>query len=217
MQMATGILWLLLFGGIIASLVFEPTRNSVVEATKMYPYLMGFVKFVLLGTMGELLGGRIAMGKWRLTNIRLWQRALVWGIIGILLTVVFPLFSAGVEDLLEKGLLPGAGLPLVHALWKSTLMNLLFGFEMMIFHRFTDTLISKGRLFSMWPIVETYRSIDWNSMFRVVGVALLWFWIPAHTITFMLPPEFRVIAAALLGIALGLILGFAARKSNQPA
>ncbi len=215
MQIATGILWLFLFFGIVGSLVFEPSRNSIVAATLAHPYLMGFIKFVLLGTMGELLGGRIATGKWRLTGIRLWQRALIWGFIGIMLTCVFPLFSAGVEDLLGKRLLPGAGLPLMHALWKSTLMNLLFGFEMMIFHRFTDTLISRGKLFSLWPIVETYRSIDWKNMFRVVGGALLWFWIPAHTLTFMLDAEYRVIAAALLGIALGLILGFAAKKSRQ--
>jgi len=135
-------------------------------------------------------------------------------VIGLMLTCVIPLFSAGVDWLLDKNMLPGEGLPVVAALWKSTLMNLMFGFEMMIFHRFTDTLISRGKLFSLWPVVETYRSIDWKNMFNVVGFALLWFWIPAHTITFMLPGEYRVAAAALLGIALGLILGFASKKQK---
>ena len=166
---------------------------------------MGILKFALLGSMGELLGGRIATGAWKLRGIRLWQRVLVWGFIGLLLTAIFPLFSFGVDGLLDKGLLPGKGVPLLHALWKSTLMNLLFGFEMMIFHRFTDTLISQGQLFSRWPVVETYRSINWQNMFRVVGLAVFWFWIPAHTVTFMLPPEYRITAAALLGIALGVI------------
>jgi hypothetical protein len=38
------------------------------------------------------------------------------------------------------------------------------------------------------------------------------FWYPAHTITFMLPGEYRVLFAALLGVALGVILAIGARK-----
>ncbi|HNU68379.1 MAG TPA: hypothetical protein PKH54_00015 [Myxococcota bacterium] len=215
MQILISVSWLALLAAIIAALMVEPAAGVLVGLTKAHPYLMGFAKFVLLGTMGELLGGRIATGRFRLRGIRLWQRALVWGFIGAMLALVFPLFSAGVEDLLAKGLLPGLGFPLLHAFWKSALMNVLFGFEMMVFHRFTDTLIAEGRLFGPWQLVQTYRSIDWTSMFRIVGGALFWFWIPAHTVTFMLPPEYRIAAAALLGIALGLILGFASRKSRQ--
>jgi len=43
------------------------------------------------------------------------------------------------------------------------------------------------------------------------------FWIPAHTITFLLPSEFRVLAAAFLSIALGAILAFAKKKKPQTA
>ena len=32
------------------------------------------------------------------------------------------------------------------------------------------------------------------------------FWIPAHTVTFMLPAEYQVIMAAALSIALGIML-----------
>ena len=38
------------------------------------------------------------------------------------------------------------------------------------------------------------------------------FWIPAHTITFLLPSEYRVLSAAFLSIALGAILAFAKKK-----
>jgi hypothetical protein len=131
-----------------------------------------------------------------------------------MLALVIPLFSTGVDALLGRRMLPGAGLALAPALWKSVLMNLIFGFEMMVFHRFTDTLIGRGRLFSTWPAVEVFRSIDWRNMLRVVGLAVLWFWIPAHTVTFLLPEIYRVAAAALLGIALGLIMGFASKKAK---
>lgn len=41
------------------------------------------------------------------------------------------------------------------------------------------------------------------------------FWIPAHTITFLLPPDYQVLFAALLGIALGTILAIAGMKKNN--
>jgi len=38
------------------------------------------------------------------------------------------------------------------------------------------------------------------------------FWIPAHTISFLLPAAYRTLFAALLGVALGLILTIAVKK-----
>ena len=41
------------------------------------------------------------------------------------------------------------------------------------------------------------------------------FWIPAHTITFILPQDYRVLFAAVLGIALGVLLAIASLKSRN--
>ena len=38
------------------------------------------------------------------------------------------------------------------------------------------------------------------------------FWIPAHTVSFLLPPDYQVLYAALLGVALGLILALAGKR-----
>lgn len=212
-------LWLAILGAIVALLCIPEGRLAFEEATRAHPYLMGFVKIGLLGTMGELLGKKIAGGRWKLTGIRLWQRALVWGVIGMGFAVVFPLFSFGVDGLLEHGLLPGRGQPLVTAFWKSFFMNTIFAFPMMVSHRITDTLIERGQLFSRWPLISVFVGLDWNALFRVVGFACLWFWIPAHTLTFSLAPELRVLSAALLAIVLGLIMGFAGRRNtgSEPA
>jgi hypothetical protein len=40
------------------------------------------------------------------------------------------------------------------------------------------------------------------------------FWIPAHTITFMLPVSLRILFAAALGIVLGIILALASQKGE---
>ena len=62
-------------------------------------------------------------------------------------------------------------------------------------------------------IDKLLASVDWNVMWRVVLFrSLLFFWVPAHTVTFLLPPAFRVLFAALLGAVLGLILAWAGSR-----
>ena len=51
--------------------------------------------------------------------------------------------------------------------------------------------------------------VQWGFVFKKT-IPLFWF--PAHTITFLLPGEMRVLFAALLGVLLGVILSIAARK-----
>lgn len=141
------LLWITLLGSVVAILAIPATRSEFVSLTRQFPYLMGMAKIALLGTMGELLGGKIVTGQWRLSGIRIHQRILVWAFFGIVFTVVFPLFSFGVEGLLHANLLPGKGVSIAEAFYKSFFMNLLFGFPMMVFHRVTDTLIDDGDLF----------------------------------------------------------------------
>jgi len=219
MNKLISIVWLALLASVVAILSIPESRAVFVEATRATPYPMGIAKIALLGTMGELLGGRIVRGHWQLRGIGLAQRVLVWGFLGAVFTAVFPLFSFGVDGLLKAGLLPGEGSSFLTAFWKSFFMNGIFAFPMMAFHRITDTLIDRGELLSRWPLVDVFVGIDWRNMFRVVGFACIWFWLPAHTGTFLLPAEFRVIAAALLAVVLGTILGFAKRKATltQPA
>lgn len=208
--------WAALLGAIVVLLTLPGFRAEFEAATRAHPYLLGFFKIALLGTMGELLGKRLARGAWQLRGIRLAQRVLVWGVLGVVFAATFPLFSFGVDGLLAQGLLPGGGVPVAAAFWKSTFMNLVFAPPMMVSHRVTDSLIDRGQLFSRWPLVEVFVGIDWKGMFRVVFAACLWFWIPAHTVTFSLPPEYRVLSAALLAIALGFIMGIANRRKAEP-
>jgi hypothetical protein len=207
--------WFVLLAGAIAILAFPVTRDRFVELTRAHPYLMGMLKIGLLGTMGELLGGRIVSGRWILRGIRLHERVIVWAFLGIVFTAVFPLFSHGVDGLLGQGLLPGQGSRFLGAFWKSLFMNVIFAFPMMTFHRFTDTLIGRGTLFGRWRVVETFTAIDWRNMFAIVAASCIWFWIPAQTVTFLLPAEFRIMSAAFLAIVLGFILGMAKRLSMK--
>lgn len=205
--------WVILLALVLAILICPRSQQVFIDLTLALPFLMGLIKVGLLGTMGELLGAKIVTGKWKLKGIRLGEKFLVWAVLGVVFTVIFPIFSFGVDGLLKAGLIPGKGLPLAEAFWKSFFLNTVFAFPMMMFHRLTDTAIGNGGLFRKWNIPATFKQIDWDNMFKVVGFACLWFWIPAQVVTYSLPAEFRVMSAALLAIVLGIIMGIAKKIS----
>jgi hypothetical protein len=181
------------------------TRTVFIELNHLHPLLMGFIKFFILATLGEVLGRRLALGKWQFRGISLLQRAFVWGCFGYIFTFIFPLFSAGVEELNRQGLLYRF-VPI--PFWKSFFINIIFAFPFMTLHKITDTLIDQKMLFSKWPFLSIWKKLDWDTQWKKVAPTILWFWIPAHTITFSLPSEYRILLAAFLGIILGIILSF---------
>jgi hypothetical protein len=201
---------------IVLTILFMPdTREKFVLATNNHPYLMGILELGILGTMGDLLGVKIVKGKWQVMGINLHQRVIAWGFIGVLFTIAFPIYSFGVEGLLQEGFLPGKNSALLTSFWKSFLMNTFFAFPMMSVNRFLDKLIDNNNLFTIWPVVDTFKDMHWEHMLRVVAPTCIWFWIPANTLTFLLPPVFRVISGALLAIVLGFILGMAKKLSMK--
>jgi hypothetical protein len=182
---------------------------------------MGFIKVAVLATIGELVAVRIVTGNWN-KPVGLRYRFFVWGLLGISFVTVFELFASGVAGAVQKHLLPVAGTGYAQkvsvAFWISTTMNFIFGPTMMALHRITDTYIelSDGRVSNLCRIElsAVVAKIDWAHFVQFVVVKTIpLFWIPAHMVTFMLPPEYRVLMAAMLSIALGGILAFAKRKS----
>ncbi|HPT73146.1 MAG TPA: hypothetical protein PLE74_12800 [Candidatus Cloacimonadota bacterium] len=85
----------------------------------------------------------------------------------------------------------------LHAFAKSVLVNLQFGLFLVLFHRVLDNLFLPQK--------------NWGHLDKAL-YTLLWFWIPAHTITFMLPVDFQIGLAALWSVVLGLLLGSFATK-----
>ena len=208
-----GIIWTGLLFFIIAILVIPASRAVFESLTASYPYIMGFIKFTILATMGEILSLRIKNRKWkRPTGVV--YRALIWGFLGIWITMVFGLFNSGVASLQASGMLPGDASGLSLAFQTSLFMNIIFAPTMMGFHRITDTYVdkySKGR--RNIQLSNVINEIDWDSFISFVLLKTIpLFWIPAHTIVFLMPDVYRIIAAAFLSMALGGILAFAAAK-----
>ncbi|MBN2066656.1 MAG: Mpv17/PMP22 family protein [Candidatus Thermoplasmatota archaeon] len=211
------VIWTVVLIGIIAFLLYPITHKLFVTFTNNYAYIAGFLKFAILATMGDLLAYRIVTSEWKIRNGFLF-RMFIWGFLGAVIVLIFDIFGAGVAAAMETGSLPGVGYTIAFAFFTSTIMNLVFAPTMMGFHRITDTYADlkfvEGR--KNLKLDQVLNEIDWNNFISfIVMKTIPAFWIPAHTITFLLPSEYRVLMAAFLSIALGAILSFAKARNIQ--
>lgn len=206
-------IWLSGMLAIILFLFVPTTHDLFNDLTSSYPYLMGFIKFAILATMGELMALRIITGDYKKPAGLIW-RIFIWGFIGMLITLMFNIFAGGVVAAQKTGFLPFEGHELAFAFFTSAIMNLIFAPTFMAFHKFTDTFLDlkaeKGGNISIKAITQ---KIDWYGFISFVLMKTIpFFWIPAHTITFLLPSEYRVLAAAFLSVALGALLAMSKKK-----
>ena len=104
------------------------------------------------------------------------------------------------------------------ALAISVAMNSIFAPVFMTLHKITDTHIkdcggSIRTLVTPIPMTRIITGLNWAVLWGFVFKKTIpLFWYPAHTITFLLPSDTRVLFAAFLGIILGVLLAIAARK-----
>jgi len=202
-----------------------------------YWYISGFLKFAVLATLGESLGLRLTKGVYNEPGFGLMPRAFVWGLIGVSIKIAFVVFAVGTPAMLAKlfgvsdavasmkansyfdavdaGL---GGTRILTAFSISTFMNLIFAPVFMTFHKITDTHIVKNggslkALITPINFKEIFPNLNWEVQWNFVFKKTIpFFWIPAHTITFLMPSEYRIVFAAVLGIILGVILSFAINK-----
>lgn len=101
-------------------------------------------------------------------------------------------------------------------------MNCIFAPVMMLLHRVIDIKIEAcdGKLsafISSTPSInELFQAVDWDKMWGFVFKKTIpLFWIPAHTITFLMPPEWRILFAAVLSVFLGILLAYADNRDEE--
>ncbi len=202
-------------------------------------WLSSFLKFAVLATLGEMIGLRIKTGNYNQKGFGVIPRAVVWGFLGICIKMAFVIFAYGTPVLLEKlfGVVDAGGAMkaknifeafdlglggtrILDAFAISSFMNLIFAPVFMTFHKITDThIIDNGG-----TLRGLFKPIDFGNILSKLNWFVQWdfvfkrtipfFWIPAHTITFMMPPEYRVVFAAILGAVLGIFLSIASQKGK---
>lgn len=179
--------------------------EAYLHFVKAYPLISSAIQVAILGMLGELLATRIRLKKWYFFGPGPWRlmaKIIVWAFLGITFKYAFTGFFGFVDAIVIKGFwfsIVNSSL-FFKALSASIFTNILFGPVMMLFHRWCDNYIEK-------------KEMNWESM-QKAWLTLIWFWIPAHTITFSLPSHFQVGLAAVWAIALGVILGFFAKAKK---
>ena len=170
--------------------------------------VMSFLKFGILATMGELLGLRISRGVYYFDGFGVLPRAIVWGILGMGINMAFIVFSTGVPAFMgymgmdnPSGVMSGT-LTLEKVLLAfsiSVVMNSIFAPVFMTLHKITDTHIMNNGgtlrgLFTPIKMGEIMQNLNWKVQWGFVFKKTIpLFWFPAHTITFLLPGEMRVL------------------------
>ncbi len=167
------------------------------------PLLAAAVQFALLGTLGEVISHTLTARRPGLpgTPLQMLAKMADWALLGVIIKYGFAGMKGFTLALIDHNLLPRvcAG-GLAWAFSVSVLTNILFGPQMMAFHRLTDNLILRRRGFA------GIQRAWWT---------LLWFWIPAHTLTFSLPREYQIGLAAVWSVVLGAILGLSTQKGPR--
>ncbi len=169
--------------------------NSYVLWVKIHPLASAALQFAVLGTLGELLAASCARRRpaFPFGPFQFLLKIAAWAVLGVVIKYGFAGMKGFTHALVDGGFLPAfmtSGVGWAFAV--SLFTNLLFGPQMMAFHRVEDNLIMGESGF------KGIQRAWWT---------LIWFWIPAHTVTFCLPTEYQIGLAAVWGMALGLILG----------
>ena len=210
-------------------LLLPPVFNFYYQFNIDHGLVMSFIKFAILATMGEVIGLRIRTGNYNQKGFGILPRALVWGFLGLSLKAAFDIFASGTPLFLEnmgmneasqiiKGDLSAAKVLVSFSI--STALNLFYAPVLMTAHKISDShIINTGGslkgFFTRMDILSILKNIDWDTHWNfILKRTIPLFWIPAQTITFLLPPEFRILFAAFLGIVLGVLLAVASLKRS---
>ena len=168
-----------------------------------HPILTAMAQFAVLGTLGDIISKWLVARRFFMPfNFgTILLKMLEWALLAICIKYAFVGFHGFVDSLVAHGMLPELS-KIGRAFTISTTMNLQFGPFLVIAHRLLDNAIE--------------RKSNWTGIDKGM-LSLLWFWIPAHTLTFILPKPFQIGLAALWSVVLGLILGFYNRGNYAAA
>jgi hypothetical protein len=168
--------------------------DCYLSLVKQYPIYTAMIQFAILGTLGDCVA-RCCQSKkifWPFNLKETIWKPIEWAILAVLIKYAFIGFTGFVDNLLAQGYLPRFDTGIFRAFAISVTMNLQFGLLLVILHRILDYL--------------PFGKVNWANIQKGF-YSLIWFWIPAHTITFMLPKDYQIGLAALWSLVLGFLLG----------
>lgn len=173
-----------------------------VTFVRNYPFVSAMIQFAVLGTLGDYTSTRLSDSNFKLSNFKVLSKMLVWATLAVFIKIAFIGYEGFLAALVLNRILPEVFFEndFLNALTRSVSMNLQFGVFLVLFHRLLDNVVLQRK--------------NWKNLNKAF-LSLLWFWIPAHTITFMVSKDYQIGLAALWSFALGLLLSFFARSPQE--
>ena len=210
--------------------LIKPVYELYNSFNQEHGMIISFIKFAILATLGESIGLRIRTKQYNYKGFGLLPRALVWGLLGLYIKISFVVYAKGMPACVEYLGIENA----INAFYTDAItfkkvlvafsisagLNLMFAPIFMVLHKVTDShIVENGGTLKgfLRPInfskhlQEINWKVQWNFVFKRT---LILFWIPAHTGTFLLSPDYRILAAALLSIILGIIMAIASNMQK---
>jgi hypothetical protein len=179
------------------------SMDSYIQWVNQNPILSACIQFAILGPLGEIIAASLVARRPALPcpALKMLGKALVWAFLGVVIKYSFVGMKGFTKALLDAKLLPSIfSVGVGYAFALSVFTNVLFGPQLMLLIRLLDNIVLGEKGFA--GIEKAF-------------LALLWFWIPAHTATFSLPAPFQIGLAALWGVALGVVLGLSKSSAKN--
>ena len=163
---------------------------------------MAMIQFAILGTLGDCIGKCMQNKKiyWPFDLKESLWKPIEWAILAVLIKYAFLGMYGFLDRLIESNYLPeilkvnaDGSNGFFRAFTWSVIMNMQFGPLLILLHRILD-------------YAPLGKKIVWTNIGKGLFM-LVWWWIPAHTVTALLPQAFQVGMAAFWSIVLGLLLG----------
>ena len=156
----------------VVILVIPTSREWFGLMSLNHPFIMGFIKFALLATAGELIAGIISNGKPVLPPPII-LRFIIWGLIGVWITLMMKVYSiAAIKFVGEDNVF-------LKALLTSVLMNTSFGPTFMAVHKITDRILELLTKKEKITFNSVVGGINWSKFVSfTILITVPFFWIP---------------------------------------
>lgn len=201
------VLWGTGYAALFALMAVLTYMGMLAAWNKRFPYMGGFVQFLIFATSGEILSSRILYGNWEVNKCTLYK-AITWGISGMFVAAAFFIVSGGVELAMKEGMLPFYGNRPAQAFFTSSSVNLFFGSVHSAAIRILGNYFEEKYLHNKrMTAYEAVTSVEWGEFVEFTFFRTLpFFWIPINTLVFLLPANLQVSFAAMLSFAFGMLM-----------
>lgn len=224
------LIWLACFAAAALILIAPGPGDLIFRLADDHRYLVGFWSFALMGALAEAIGARFS-GRDYPEGRELAGLALMWGLHGLALALLFWLVNGGVILTQAVGILPGGGYGSSSSPIKATLTSFFitgpFFTSLFLNLGFIPVLLATQRLVRAYfrvdwaegrrpSLTRVSDEADWTDFIRSELPSSILFRTPFLTLVFMLPSSLWLVLASLGLVVVAVLTALSRRAGKEP-